>query len=97
MLKYNFEPGKIVYNEFNIDFSLPFSKQIDCLNEDLMQVSYNENYILDIGWYPESNPSGSFIIQLIKNYCWDNPIFKEKCKSENDLVDNIIKAINTIR
>ncbi len=44
-----FKSGKIVFNEFHIDFSVDFFKQLECLLEDLLQVSYAENILLDVG------------------------------------------------
>ncbi|MDE6469586.1 MAG: hypothetical protein K2L19_01005 [Eubacterium sp.] len=97
MLNYNFKGGEIVYDEFHTDFSLPFSEQIDCLSEDLVQAVYVEDYILDIGWYPECNPHGAFVIKLVKYYNWDNPFFKAICRSESELINNITEAVDFIK
>ena len=62
-----FNPGKVNYNKFNIDFNKSFTEQLDELNEDLLQVEFKDNYMLDIGWYPEGDEDGMIIIQLIHN------------------------------
>ena len=36
-------------DEFCIDFNVPFSEQLDALAEDVLQVEYPNNYLLDIG------------------------------------------------
>ena len=87
-----FYPGKVNYNTFNIDFDKPYIVQLDELNEDLIQVEYNENYLLDIGWHPEGDENGKIIIQLIHNDEWDNPIVKE----ENAEIESLLKSINRI-
>ena len=53
MLDIDFKSGKVIYNEFNIDFSKPLKLQIYNLNQDLLQVEYKNNYILDVGWSPD--------------------------------------------
>ena len=88
-----FYPGKVNYNTFSIDFNKPFAAQEDELNEDLVQVEYNDNYILDIGWYPEGDINGRIIIQLIHNSEWDNPLVHEKCLDK----ESFFKSINSIK
>jgi hypothetical protein len=64
----NFKDGKVIYNEFNIDFNIPLSKQLFSLKEDLLQVEYKGGkYVLDVGWYPELNPKGSFRVFVVIN------------------------------
>ncbi|MCR5630260.1 hypothetical protein [Eubacterium sp.] len=94
-----FYPGKVNYNTFSIDFNKPFAAQEDELNEDLVQVEYNDNYILDIGWYPEGDINGRIIIQLIHNSEWDNPLVHEKCLDKESLfksINNIMAIIESI-
>lgn len=89
----NFKLGKIVYNEFNIDFNVSFFEQLDCLTEDLLQVKYPGGYLLDLGWYPEYNENGRFIVQLIKENNWDCPRYKKSCKDEKKLKKYINEII----
>ena len=44
----------ILYNEFHIDFSRSYEEQADSLNEDLFQMDFGDDRLLDIGWYPET-------------------------------------------
>ena len=68
-----FLPGKVTYNSFDISFDKPFEQQIFSLNEDLVQVEYENGYLIDIGWYPECDPKGKIILQLIHDNDWSNP------------------------
>lgn len=62
----DFTSGRITYLETS-----------DYLKEDLLQVSYPENYIIDVGWYPDSeDENGLFIIFVIEEYDWEKPILK---------------------
>ncbi|MBR6149647.1 MAG: hypothetical protein IKQ25_00045 [Lachnospiraceae bacterium] len=87
-----FYPGKVKYNTFNIDFDKLFETQVDELNEDLIQVEYDGNYILDIGWYPEGDFNGKILTQLIHNNEWDNPIVHEG----NIDKESFFKSVNRI-
>lgn len=55
MKKIDLQSGKITFNEFNIDFGIPYSKQAESLLEDLIQIEYENGYLIDLGWYPEYN------------------------------------------
>ena len=90
---FDFKYGKVIYNEFNIDFSLLFSEQLDCLTEDLLQVKYTDKYILDIGWFPEYELNGSFIIQIIVDKNWDDPIYYRNCITQKEFIETLDDAI----
>lgn len=69
------------YIDFKINENIPLEEQTDLLKEDLLQVSYDNNYTIDIGWYPEFDENGSFRVSVIKEYQWDAPIFQKNCRS----------------
>jgi hypothetical protein len=49
-------------------------------NQDLLQISHKtKNLLLDVGGYPEGDPTGSYGIELIKNEDWDNPLEDVRC------------------
>jgi hypothetical protein len=98
--QFDFKDGKITYDEFHIDFSRPLSEQLYFLKEDLLQVEYminEDNYILDVGWYSEMDPNGTFKIRVIKNFNWLNPLYLKKCKKEKDFFDSLKNAIEVIQ
>ena len=84
-----FLPGKVNYNEFNIDFSQDLKLQYENLNEDLVQVEYGKGYILDIGWYPECDETGCVIVQFIHNKDWTTPIVKKECNNMSAILNCI--------
>jgi hypothetical protein len=92
----NLKKGKITFNDFNINFEIPLDEQIFSLKEDLLQINYNEKYIIDVGWHPELDPKGFFKVQVIKDYDWLNPIFIKKCKSKKSLQKSLQKAVDII-
>ena len=75
---------------------MPLSEQLESLTEDLIQIEYDNGYLIDIGWYPEYDAEGNFIVQLIKDYNWENPIYKQGCKEDKQLKKILLKAIEKI-
>lgn len=64
---------EITFEDFNIDFSLPFKCQTVRLGEDLLQAKLG-NYIADIGWLPEFDAKGKLRIVLIEGTDWERPV-----------------------
>ena len=96
MKKIVFKLGKIIYDEFHIDFSKPFSEQLDSLTEDLLQIEYENGYLIDLGWYPEFDENGKFTLQLIKNGDWRNPAYKKSFRDCKQLEKNLLYVINIL-
>ncbi len=48
--------------------------------------------LLDVGWYPEGDPTGSYGIELIKNEDWENPLEDIMCTELKEL----LKQLNLI-
>ena len=94
MTTIDFKSGRITYNEFHVNFNLPFSEQEDCLTEDLLQVEYENGYLIDLGWYPEYDETGKFILQLINNGNWEKPIYKKQSRDWKQLKKSLIKVID---
>ncbi|NBI28156.1 hypothetical protein [Chengkuizengella marina] len=94
--KINFQSGNIVYNDFQIDPKLPLKKQIDNLKEDMFQVEFLNKYLIDIGWYPCTDINGMFIIYIIKEYNWEEPLYKENCRSIEELKQHLVTCIDII-
>ena len=67
--------GEVV--SWNLDFldqSKPLSEQSDGLTEDLAQVQYPTEVLLDVGWYPEFSATGKFAITVVRKSNWDEPL-----------------------
>lgn len=92
-----FYPGNVIYNTFNIDFDRPFIEQLDELNEDLVQVEYKENYLLDIGWYPECETKGKIIVQLIHNSQWEKPVLRKECITQELFLKNLLEITEMMK
>lgn len=80
----DFKDGYVTHIE--TDFSR------DSLREDMLQVIYPKGYLLDVGWYGASE---GFIVSIIKDQDWGNPIRKTR-KSIFNLNEAVVKAIEII-
>ncbi|CDH97311.1 hypothetical protein BAPNAU_3531 [Bacillus velezensis NAU-B3] len=45
--------------------------------------------LLDVGWYPEGDPNGSYGIELIKNEDWENPLEDIMCTELKELLKQL--------
>jgi hypothetical protein len=55
--------GIITYNDFDIDEARTFQDQEYSYKMDILQISFGNRYILDVGWYPEFDPKGHFWVR----------------------------------
>ena len=93
----NFGIGvKEKYIDFDVNKDAPLEKQINLLKEDILQVSYDNDYLIDIGWYPEYELEGSFRVSVIKDYQWNNPILQKSCRDLNSLDEHLNECIKLI-
>ena len=93
----NFAPGKIVYDDFQINPDMALEKQIFSLKEDMFQVSFCDKYLIDIGWNPEFNLNGNFKIRIIKNFDWSNPIYFKQTNNLNTLDKSVKECIEIVK
>lgn len=88
----NILSGKIIYNDFDIDEEVSFEDQVYSFKEDILQIAFGDELIIDVGWYPEFQSHGHFLVRIIKNENWQNPMFKEECRTLDALRSTIEKA-----
>lgn len=72
--------GKIVHDDLSPLKNIDPANQIDLLKEDMLQVEYTDAFLLDVGWYPSFDITGSFQIRAIKDFDWDTPVFLQRPK-----------------
>ena len=84
------------YDDFDLKIGVPLEEQIDLLKEDLLQVTYDNNYLIDVGWYPEFDLEGMFDVSVIKDNNWSNPVMKKKFRDLNLLFKYLEEAIEFV-
>lgn len=63
------------------------------LQEDLVSVRFPGEVCLDVGWYPEHQWDGRFVVQIIADEDWYTPLFKCECTTIKDLVSAMSESI----
>jgi hypothetical protein len=60
------------------------------LNQDLLQVEDRDGQMLiDVGWYPDNDPAGTFAIKVILEEDWQRPIATARTRSLGDLASRL--------
>jgi len=88
--------GEIVFNDLSLREDISLNEQLDFLKEDMLQVEFPDDYILDVGWRPSFDIKGKFYIYLIKNFDWEEPVYSSSAESVNSLEEEINRAISKI-
>lgn len=95
--------GKITYNYFteHIKEDIPLKDQLTALDEDLLQIQFINNIVLDVGWYSQLKDDdtfetykerGKFVIYVIQYSDWEKPLLRIKTRTFNGLKKAIKKA-----
>lgn len=64
-----------LFDSFDVDPNVSFENQEFAFREDLIQVTYPKDYLVDVGWYPEHTSDGSYTVEIIHNRDWENPVY----------------------
>ncbi|MEY9092571.1 hypothetical protein [Paenibacillus sp. RC84] len=90
----NFYPGIVKYNEYKIDSNTVLHGDNDDLQEDMFFVKYPNNYALDVGWYLGTQ---SFLIFIVRNLNWDEPVLRKECFTYSELETNVIQLSDWLK
>ena len=64
------------------------------LDEDLLQLELPDGCVLDVGWYPSCDPSGRYVLQIVKDRNWQEPVEKIETTSLREIwheLENILR------
>jgi hypothetical protein len=82
---FDVEPGA----EIEVD-GLPEGDVWELFPQDLLQLKYDErNLVVDLGWLPEADPDGRYILTLVENKNWDQPMSVYESTKKGEIVKNI--------
>jgi hypothetical protein len=89
---YEVDPGSEVHVK-----GLPEGSAWALFNQDMLQMS-NAHYdvVLDMGWVPDQDPNGSFVVQVIRGTDWDNPLAEFESRSRPDVVQWIESILRDV-
>ena len=92
-----FIEGQIEFDDFSLLAQLiDFRSDLYSLKEDMLQISYKGNFLLDVGWYPSFDPDGCFQIRAVKEFDWENPLYFGQANSFTEAIHRIRDAQNVI-
>jgi hypothetical protein len=93
--EFDWRSGQVAYWSLDeIDPSVPLTQQLSELKEDLCQIVFEENTILDIGWYPEFSSEGRFVVHVIRGGEWNDPLATFECRTVRDLESVVHEAVS---
>ena len=92
--EYDFSPGIVTFNDYDISIEDEINENNNNLTEDMLQVEFENNIILDVGWYSGIK---CFIVFVIKNYDWEKPLLRLESNSYIELKISLDKAMIFIR
>ena len=87
MIDIDFLPkgGQVVFDDFHLDARQPLAHQLDELKEDMLQVTFAHDRLIDVGWRPCFDPDGCFHVVLIGALDWCNPLYAGTARTLADL------------
>jgi hypothetical protein len=86
--------GRVLHWDLeHIDCSRPIEAQIAHLKEDLAQIEYPNFVLIDIGWYPEFQVNGAFVVSVVRNKNWQLPLMRAKCATTKRLRALVRRAV----
>ncbi|MDM5178541.1 hypothetical protein PO883_15185 [Massilia sp. DJPM01] len=50
------------------------AQHADYLKEDLLQIVFGDDLVLDVGWTPSFDEHGRFLLMLVRDGNWDEPV-----------------------
>lgn len=53
--EYDFSPGIVTFNNYDISIGDEINENNNNLTEDMLQVEFENNIVLDVGWYSGNN------------------------------------------
>src|SRR5688572_16955207 len=93
--EFDWREGQVTFWDLcEIDDNVSLESQIEKLKEDMAQARFGECTTLDVGWYPEFAPDGSFVVVVIREQNWDAPLFKQEASTVADLRRAIVEGIS---
>ncbi|OSN01652.1 hypothetical protein AU511_16545 [Lonsdalea iberica] len=92
-IDFSLNGGVVTFDDFPIKEGYQLEVYIDDLKEDMLQVEFPEEYVLDVGWRPSFEIDGKFHIVLIKDYDWSSPIYSANAENLVELKEKINKVL----
>jgi hypothetical protein len=75
----------------------PSDDQLDLLVEDLLHIETpGGSIVIDVGWYPEADPSGHFVCILVEDEAWEEPLARETMRDAAEVRSWIERTVQGV-
>ncbi|WP_347901818.1 hypothetical protein [Pseudomonas purpurea] len=96
MIDLGYLHGTVTFNDLSTLDNVDVQDQLDALKEDLLQVQYPQNLLIDVGWYPEFCADGAFRVYVIQHEQWHSPCAQIHANSLQTLEQGLREAQATV-
>ena len=67
--------GVVVFDDISfLPEAFDTAQHADYLKEDLLQLVFGDRLLLDVGWTPSFDEHGRFVLMLVSDGNWDEPV-----------------------
>lgn len=67
--------GMVVFDDISfLPEAFDAAHHVDYLKEDLLQIVFPDDLVIDVGWYPSFDEHGRFLLMLVRDSNWDEPV-----------------------
>ncbi len=74
---------------------LAFNEDILYMRSQISRIRNNQTekqeFIIDLGWYPDGDPNGNFVLQAVLNEDWLDPLMKFSSRNKDEIVETLEK------
>jgi hypothetical protein len=74
-------------------FGRPTAAEVPHLTEDLLQAIAPDGRVLDVGWYPSGDEAGCFVVLLVADGRWDEPLARHEARTVSELVAVVVDLV----
>ncbi len=86
--------GTVTYDDISfLTTELNLREQADYLKEDMLQIEFPDDFLIDVGWSPSFDEAGAFNVTMVRNYEWDRPIFQARVTDIASVKESLSKLI----
>lgn len=89
--------GKVEFDQISeLPDSFAVKNCVEILREDMLQITFPNGILIDVGWRPCFSSRGKFYIVAVSNENWDEPVATVKASNVIQAKEALQKMINEL-